>query len=242
MIPELQNRTYNFNISNRTFQMQANDVSQFQCPLQDVFVLKQGEMYAVCARGSVWTVLFDEKTNKASTVHALLVKIMQSKTVLESDDCPEYLLSVGQGPGNVITLCEDDVIARIMQTQSYIDEQCTLILAGPTGLKLPFMQVQLGQKLLLPTLANAYTVMCEVSGVEFPLFQAQLDRHLLKKAGRKAISKLQCKLSDGFDAIAVRVGSTLEFKIANGLVKRLDVYTLQISFREKCMCVTDNFG
>lgn len=32
------------------------------------------------------------------------------------------------------------------------------------------MQVQLGQKMLLPALANAYAVFCEVSGLEFPLF------------------------------------------------------------------------
>ena len=84
--------------------------------------------------------------------------------------------------------------------------------------------------------------MCEISGIEFPLFQAQLDKHLLKKAGRKAIGKLQCKLSDGFDAVVMRAGNTIEFKISNGLVKRLDVYTLRASFKEKYLRVTDNFG
>lgn len=40
----------------------------------------------------------------------------------------------------------------------------------------------------------------------------------------------------------MRAGSTLEFKVANGLVKRLDVYTLQVSIKEKYLRVTDNSG
>ena len=76
MVPELQNRPYTFNVSNKTFQMQAEDGSQFQCPLSDVFVLRQNDLCAVCARGSVWTVLFDEDTNDPKIAYALIVKIM----------------------------------------------------------------------------------------------------------------------------------------------------------------------
>ena len=32
------------------------------------------------------------------------------------------MLSIGQSPGNVITLYEDDVVARLMQVQSYVDD------------------------------------------------------------------------------------------------------------------------
>ena len=53
-------------------------------------------MCAICARGSVWTVLFDDKTNDVGKVNALIAKIMLSKVVLEPDDSPQYLLSVDQ--------------------------------------------------------------------------------------------------------------------------------------------------
>lgn len=40
----------------------------------------------------------------------------------------------------------------------------------------------------------------------------------------------------------VRAGNTLEFKVANGLVRRFDVYTLRVSLKEKYLRVSDNFG